>query len=138
MTMECIAQGLVSYVGPPGALEPVWNGQGIELCSRLSPTGVLAPAGAVFLTLDAGLPGNSGAVPPGTGARVDPYVRTVITVRGDPTNIPPFTPVATKAVLYLPSGIVGVGDTTILIVTTDALSVLTDPFAMEVMVWRTF
>jgi len=134
MTIQCIAQGVVSYV----AGSPVWNGEGIELCGRFAPGGIVVPAGAVALVLDEGLPGNAGAVPPGAGVLLDPNVRTMITVRGDPALVPPATPIATKAVLYLPSAIPGVGATTLLLVTTDAASILTDPFAMEVMVWRTF
>lgn len=125
--LQCIAQGVVTFVA--GA--PVWNGEGIAFCTRFP----LVPNGAVTLLLDEGLPGNAGAVPTGAGILLDPNVRTIVTIRGTP-GVPPATTIATKAVLYLPNAIPGVGSTTILIVTLDNTLTLADPFAMEVVCWR--
>jgi hypothetical protein len=126
MSLECIAQGVISY--SPG-LGVSFSGEGISFAAR--PAGFAA--GAVLLTLDVGLIGNSGAVPPGLINNSN--VRAIVTCRG--SGAPPLTTITTKAVLYL--GVLpNIGATQVLVVTVDNTSTLADPDSMEIMVWRVF
>jgi hypothetical protein len=122
-----IVQGVVTITGAVLA----WEGVGLESIQR----GVGHAAGVYLLTLDEGLPGNSGAVPPGLAPVVNPDVRTIITCRAP---VPPaVNPIQTIGVLYLPVvPIAGVGCTEILIVMADNTNALNDPSAFEVNVFR--
>jgi hypothetical protein len=127
MSLECIAQGVITYTPGLGA---TFSGEGISFCVR--PAGFVS--GAVLLTLDIGLIGNAGAVPPGLINNSN--VRAIVTCRGA-GGPPAITTIATKAVLYL--GVLpNIGATQILIVTLDNTSTLADPDSMEIMVWRVF
>ena len=107
-----------------------FSGEGIAFVARPAGFGL----GAVLLTLDVGLIGNSGAVPPGVIANSN--VRAIVTCRGV-GGPPPGTAITTKAVLYL--GVLpNIGATQILVVTLDNTSTLADPDSMEIMVWRVF
>jgi hypothetical protein len=126
---EPIVQGVVTYAGPLLS----WEGVGLEAIQRLPGHA----AGAYLLTLDEGLPGNSGAVPPGAAPTVNPDVRTVITCRAP---VPPaVNPIQTTGILYLPIvPIPGVGCTFILVVMADNTNTLADPVAFEINVFRVF
>jgi len=127
-----IVQGVVTFPDGPGVGTPVvFTGEGISDIER--PT--LFTQGAYILTLDAGLPGNSGAVPPGTTLINNPNVRSMITARGAGT--PPFSGVAAIAVLYLLSPDVGVGSDQILVtMQTVPPAALIDPAGgFEIIVW---
>jgi hypothetical protein len=126
---EPIVQGVVTING--AAL--TWEGVGLQAIERLG----IHPAGVYLLTLDEGLPGNAGAVPPGTAPVVNPDVRTIITCRAP---APPLVnPIQTIGVLYLPLvPLPGVGCTFILIVMADNTNTLNDPIAFEVNVFRVF
>jgi hypothetical protein len=125
---EPIVQGVVTN---PLGLGPVFEGRGA--LPTVTRAGGLV--GTFILTLDVGLPGNAGAVPPGLAPFINPDVRTMVTTRG--SGAPPNTPVATVAVTYVTSFIPGVGANRILIVMTDLAAVLTDPPAgFEIIVWR--
>lgn len=127
MSLECIAQGIISF-------DPVFgvsfSGEGISFATR--PAGFAA--GVALLTLDEGLIGNAGAVPPGVIA--NSIARSVVTVRG--TGVPPLTNIATKAVLYLTSAFPGVGASQVLVVMLDNTATLADPSSgeAEIVVWR--
>jgi len=123
MSLECIAQGVVTY----SSLS--FSGEGVSDVTR--PAGFAA--GVVLLTLDVGLIGNAGAVPPGILSDSD--VRSMITVRG--SGVPPATTIATKAVLYL-TDVPFVGATQVMIVTVDNTAVLADPDSLEIAIWRVF
>lgn len=130
---EPIVEGLVTFVIVGGVPEPVFNGRGISAISRLAGF----PLGVFVLQLDEGLPGNSGAVPPGAGPFLNPNVRTMVTMRGDPAAVPPVTNIQTTAVNYLVSPVVGVGSDRILIVTRTNPPAFADPVAgFEIIVWR--
>jgi hypothetical protein len=127
-----IAQGVVTFpdgIAPGSVIE--FDGEGISFIERV----VGFPNGAYLLTLDEGLPGNAGAVPPGVAPINDPDVRTVVTTRG--SGVPPISPIATIAVLYPNSPVPGVGADQILIVMQNTAPILADPPAgFELIVWR--
>ena len=126
---EPIVQGVVTF-DAFGA--PVFNGRGISMISRA----VGFPAGAFVLQLDAGLPGNAGAVPPGIAPFLNPNVRTIVTPRA--AAPPPVPNIATVAVAYLVSATVGVGADRILVVTQTFPAALADPSGgFEIITWRT-
>jgi len=128
-TFEPIVQGLVTF---DAAGAPVFNGRGVSAISRVG----AIPAGAFILQLDAGLPGNAGAVPPGVSPLANPNVRTLITTRG--AGIPPIPNIVTKAVDYLLSPVPGVGADRILVVMQTFPIALADPAGgFEIVVWRT-
>ncbi|HYX21862.1 MAG TPA: hypothetical protein VFA98_13530 [Thermoanaerobaculia bacterium] len=112
-----IVQGVVSFVA--GA--PVFDGEGVADIARAPGF----PVGAFLLTLDPGLIGNAGAVPPGASPKNDPNVRTILTMRG--VGAPPLSNIVTKAVLYLLSPAPGVGADRILVVTQTFPLALADP-----------
>lgn len=121
-----IVQGVVSFV----AGSPVFDGEGVSDIARAPGF----PVGAFLLTLDPGLIGNAGAVPPGTSPINDPNVRSMLTMRG--VGSPPLTNIVTKAVLYLLSPIPGVGADRILVVTQAFPLALADPNGgFEIIVW---
>ncbi len=129
-----IVQGVVTFPDGPGAGTALtFTGEGISDIARV----ILFTEGAYVLTLDAGLPGNSGAVPPGTTLVNNPNVRTMITPRGAGT--PPYSGVSAISVLYLLSPEPGVGADQILITMQSPptpLVVLTDPAGgFEIIVW---
>jgi hypothetical protein len=126
---EPIVEGVVTF----DALgNPVFNGRGVSNVSRV----IAVPAGAFVLQLDAGLPGNAGAVPPGVAPFSNPNVRTVISTRG--AGIPPIPNIVTKAVNYLLSPVPGVGADRILVVTQTFPLALADPAGgFEIITWRT-
>lgn len=126
-----IVQGLVTFLPGAGA-PPVFNGRGVSAITRA----LGFPVGAYVLQLDAGLPGNAGAVPPGTTPIANPDVRTLLSPR---MAVPPGLPnIATKAVNYLVSPVPGVGADRILVVMrTFLLGALEDPTGgFEIIVWR--
>lgn len=124
-----IVQGVVTFVGGV----PEWEGVGLEAITRV----VGHAAGVYVLTLDEGLPGNTGAVPPGLAPVLNPDVRTIITCRAP---VPPaVNPIQTIGVLYLPVvPLAGVGCTEILVVMADDTNTLNDPVAFEINVFRVF
>lgn len=121
--MESIAQGVITYT----ALGPVsFSGEGVSFIERPAGFG----AGVVLLTLDVGLIGNSGAVPPGIISNSD--TRSVVTIRGFPT-----TTITRTAVLYL--GVLpNIGATQVMVATVDNTALLADPDSAEIIVWRVF
>ena len=123
-----IVQGVVTI----DALgNPVFTGEGISEITRVG----AIPLGAFLLTLDEGLPGNAGAVPPGLSPINDPNVRTMLTMRG--AGVPPASNIVASAVLYLLSPAPGVGADQILITTQTFPLALADPVAgFEIIVWR--
>jgi hypothetical protein len=131
---EPIVQGTVTFTpAVPGPSEPVFEGTGLEAIARFPGH----PLGAYILTLDQGLPGNSGAVPPGAGALLNPDVRTLITCRAPP--LPAVNPIQTISVLYLPLiPNPAVGCTTLLVVMADNTNSLNDPIGFEIAVFRVF
>jgi len=123
-----IVQGVVTF---DAFDNPVFTGEGVSEIAR--PAGF--PVGAFLLTLDEGLPGNAGAVPPGLSPINDPNVRTMITMRG--AGVPPISNITATAVLYLVSPAVGVGADQILVVTRTNPPAPADPVAgFEMIVWR--
>lgn len=126
---EPIVQGVVTFgVGA----DIFFNGRGVSLVTR--PVGF--PAGVFVLQLDAGLPGNAGAVAPGVSPFLNPNVRTVLTMRS--TTIPPIPSIATVAVNYLLSPLAGVGADRILVVTQTLPTALADPHGgFEIITWKT-
>ena len=130
--LEPIVQGVVTFPDGPGAGNPlIFTGEGVSDIARVAGF----PLGAYLLTLDEGLPGNSGAVPPGTTIANNPFVRTMVTARGAGT--PPFSGVASIAVGYIISPTPGVGANQILVtMQTVAPPALTDPAGgFEIIVW---
>jgi hypothetical protein len=126
---EPIVQGVMTIAGGGGAL--TWEGVGLEAIER-------APGfafGAYILTLDEGLPGNAGAVPPGILPVLNPDVRSLITVRGPAP--PAVNPIQTSSVLYV-HNLPGVGSTALLIVMADDTNTLNDPLGFELQVYRVF
>lgn len=122
-----IVQGVVTF---DALLNPVFDGEGISEITRFGIT-----PGAFLLTLDEGLPGNAGAVPPGTSLISDPNVRTMLTMRG--AGVPPVSNIVASAVLYLLSPAIGVGADQILVVTQGFPLAPADPIAgFEIIVWR--
>jgi hypothetical protein len=126
-----IVQGVVTFPAGVGPATPVeFNGEGVSAISRFPGF----PLGAYLLTLDEGLPGNAGAVPPGVSPLSDPNVRTMITVRG--SGVPPISNISTIAVLYELSATPGVGANQILIVMQTFPPAFADPPAgFEIIVW---
>jgi hypothetical protein len=125
MSLESIVQGVITYGGTPGS--PVsFSGEGIAFIERPP----LLANGAVLLTLDEGLIGNAGALPPGILSNSN--ARSVVTIRGTP-----ITTITRTAVLYL-TDVPDVGATQILVVTVDNTGLLADPDSAEIMVWRIF
>lgn len=124
---EPIVQGVVTFVG--GA--PVFNGEGVSFIER-APGFAL---GGYILTLDEGLIGNAGAVPPGANPLFDNNVRTMIQTRG---VLPVPTPnIITIAVVYLTSAIPGVGADRIGVIMQTHPLALADPTGgFEIIVWR--
>jgi len=87
-----------------------------------------------LLDLDEGLPGNAGAVQPGTSPISNPNVRTMVTVRG--SGVPPISLISTTAVLYLLSPTPGVGADQVLIVMQTFPPAFADPAAgFEIIIW---
>lgn len=127
-----IVQGLVTFQGALAV--PVFNGRGVSSVTRA----LGFPAGAYVLQLDAGLPGNAGAVPSGTTPIANPDVRTLLRPR---MLVPPGVPnIVTMAVNYLTSPVPGVGADRILVVmqTNVPPLALADPSGgFEIIVWRT-
>jgi hypothetical protein len=122
-----IVQGVVTIVG--GA--PVFDGVGVSSISRV----VGFALGAFLLTLDEGLPGNAGAVPPGTSPINDPNVRTMLTMRG--LGVPPKSNIVATGILYLLSPTLGVGADQIIVTTQTFPLALADPNGgFEIIVWR--
>ena len=129
---EPIVQGLVTFAPVVLGGGPVFNGRGVSSIVR---AGAFL-AGAYILTLDAGLPGNAGAVPPGVSPIANPDVRTIITTRG--AALFPTPNIATIAVDYLLSPVPGVGADRILVVMQTIPAALADPTdGFEIVVWRT-
>lgn len=127
---EPIVEGLVTFPGPAGS-PPVFNGRGVSLITRA----VGFPLGAYVLQLDEGLPGNAGAVPPGTNAISNPNVRTMIMQRVT-VGAPPLPNIATIAVLYPVSLVPGVGSDRILVVMRTFPPAFADPTGgFEIIVW---
>ncbi len=126
-----IVQGLVTFPAGVAPLSPVeFTGEGISFIERVP----LFGNGAYLLTLDEGLPGNAGAVQPGASPINNPNVRTMITVRG--SGVPPVSPIATQAVLYVNSPTPGVGADQLLIVMQNIVPTFADPPAgFEIIVW---
>jgi len=125
---ESIVQGVVTFEGG----DPVFNGQGISNIERL----VGFPLGAYLLTLDEGLIGNAGAIPPGTNPLIDNNVRTVIQTRGVlPVPIPNIVNIA---VVYVTSPVAGVGcDQIIVVMRTNLPPMFADPTGgFEIIIWR--
>lgn len=105
LALQVIATGLltVSGAGAPKPLDPTFSGRGISAVTRITAG---APVGSIayVLTLDEGLPGNSGEVVaegqayplaqvPGAGLGATsltnvptPDIRCVCTIRGSTTN----------------------------------------------------
>ena len=126
-----IVQGTMT-IGPGGG-PLTWEGVGLQAIQRA----VGHAFGAYLLTLDEGLPGNAGAVPPGVLPVLNPDTRSVITVRGPAP--PAVNPIQTSSVLYLPVvPIPGVGCTELLIVMTDDTNTLNDPVGFELQVYRVY
>ena len=123
-----IVQGVVTI----DALgDPVFTGEGLSEITRV----VGFSLGAFLLTLDEGLPGNAGAVPPGLSPINDPNVRTMITMRG--AGVPPATNIVATGILYLLNPVPDVGADQILITTQTFPLQLVDPVAgFEIIVWR--
>ena len=130
-SLQPIVQGVVTFPKGTGPNSLVaFDGEGISAIARRA--GVMN--GAYVLTLDAGLPGNAGAVQPGIGILTDPNVRTMITVRG--SGAPPISNIVTIAVLYLVSPTLGVGADQLLIVMETFPPALADPpGGFEIIVW---
>jgi hypothetical protein len=124
---EPIVQGVVTFEGG----EPVWNGEGISAIERFAGF----PVGAFLLTLDEGLIGNAGAVPPGANPLIDNNVRTMVQTRG---LLPVPTPnIITIAVVYLTSLAPGVGANQIGVIMQTSPLALADPTGgFEMIVWR--
>jgi hypothetical protein len=126
-----IVQGVVTF--PNGVLPGstvVFDGEGISGIARA----VGFPSGAYILNLDEGLPGNAGAVQPGTSVLVNPNVRTMITTRGSGT--PPISPITNTAVLYLLSPVLGVGADQVIVVMQTFPTMFADPPAgFEIIIW---
>lgn len=123
--LQPIVQGVVTLAAPAIS----WEGVGLEAIER--PPGF--PLGVYLLTLDEGLPGNAGAVPPGLAPTVNPDVRTVITCRAP---VPPLVnPIQCSSVLYTHT-LPGVGSTALLVVMADDTNTLNDPVAFEISVFR--
>jgi hypothetical protein len=123
-----IVQGVVT-IDP--ALGPTFEGEGISSITRVAGF----PLGAFLLTLDAGLIGNAGAVPPGLSPISDPNVRTMLTMRG--AGVPPISNIVAKGVLYVLSPAVGVGADQIIVTTQTFPLALADPNGgFEIIVWR--
>jgi hypothetical protein len=134
--VQPIVQGVVTFPIVLGSPVPTWNGEGISNIERFG----VFPAGAYLLTLDAGLPGNAGAVQPGaTLFTANTNVSSMITPRG--SGVPPSSNITTSAIVYLQSGAVGVGDANIVIVLqtfAGGVQVLADPPAgFELIIWVT-
>jgi hypothetical protein len=134
--IQPIVQGLLTV--DPVLLTPTFTGRGVSRVTRTTAVGQIL----YTLFLDAGLPGNAGelqAGPPIVGP--EPDARTLVTVRGSPTNaIPGSTSIVSVGVFYgglSPDG----GDTTILLVFTNAVPAAVDPTGavasgVEVIVWK--
>ncbi|HYB24721.1 MAG TPA: hypothetical protein VED41_13045 [Solirubrobacteraceae bacterium] len=123
-----IVQGVVTATAVAG---PVFDGEGISSIERVAGF----PAGAFLLTLDAGLIGNAGAVPPGTSPLSDPNVRTMLTMRG--AGAPPISNIVATGVLYVLSPVPGVGADQIIVTTQTFPLALADPNGgFEIIVWR--
>ena len=91
--------------------------------------------GSYLLTLDEGLIGNAGAVPPGPIPPMDPDVRTLITTIG--AGVPPLSGVTRIGVAYLTSLTSGVGATVVSVVMTNVAGVAADPEGgFYIVVWR--
>jgi hypothetical protein len=129
--MQPIVQGVVTFPGGVGTA-PVFTGRGILTIIRDPAAG---GQGGYFLALDPGLPGNAGAVPPGTVALPEPITRTMITPRGFGT--PPISGIFTISVSYLTDPRIGIGADVIEVVLTNIGLVPTDPVAgFEIIVWE--
>lgn len=126
--LQCIAQAIVTIPIPGGPITFV--GRGILTIVRDAATG---GQGGYFIALDPGLIGNAGAVPPVGAATLD-TVRTVIQPRG--VGIPPVSGIATIAVSYIQSPIVGVGDPIIEVTMETIALAFVDPPAFEIMVFK--
>lgn len=124
---ESIVQGVVTFVGG----DPVFNGEGISDIVRVPGFSL----GAYLLTLDEGLIGNAGAVPPGANPLIDNNVRTVIQTRG---LLPVPTPnIFAISVLYVTSPIAGVGCNQIIVVMRTNPPAFADPTGgFEIIMWR--
>jgi hypothetical protein len=124
-----IVQGVVSFTAGAGSV-PVFDGEGVSDITRAPGF----PVGAFILTLDPGLIGNSGAVPPGASPINDPNVRTMLTMRG--AGSPPASNIVAKAVLYLLNPTPDVGADRILVTTQAFPLALADPNGgFEIIVW---
>jgi hypothetical protein len=124
-------QPIVQGVIVATATGVTFDGEGISNIERV--TGF--PAGAFLLTLDEGLIGNAGAVPPGLAPINDPNVRTMLTMRGAGT--PPISNIVASAVLYVLSPTPGVGADQIIIATQTFPLALADPNGgIEIIVWN--
>ena len=139
--VQPIVQGLVTIPTntPGGAV--VFTGKGVSSIIR-DPA---SPLGAFILTLDAGLPGNAGALQEfpdviGATAPFAPDARTMVTVRGNAAVSPPTTTITQIAVAYLTPVNPAVGITQIEVVLSIA-GAPTDPVGaggsgFEVIVWK--
>ena len=134
--VQPIVQGLVSFPLGPGPGNPVaFEGKGISAIARGA-----SAQGSFLLTLDVGLPGNAGAVPPvlgqfGPPLPQDPDVRTLIVPIG--IGAPPLSGIVAIGVAYETSAVPGVGATQIQVVTTNGGFVPIDPKGgFEIVVWR--
>lgn len=126
--LQCIAQAIVTFAAPGGAIS--FTGRGILAIIRDPAAG---GQGGYFIALDPGLIGNAGAVPPVGVATLD-TVRTVVTARG--VGVPPVSGIATIAVSYIQSPVVGVGDPVIEVTMETIALAFADPPAFEIIVFK--
>jgi hypothetical protein len=135
--IQPIVEGIVTFPGGPGT-QPFFDGKGVSAITRAAGF----PLGVYILTLDAGLPGNAGAVPfaasslqpPAPAFPPDPDVRTMVTPI---TTFPAVAFVQSIGVSYIPSALSGVGAPQIEIVITEAVFLPFDPAnGFQVVVWR--
>jgi hypothetical protein len=132
--IQPIVEGIVTYPGGLGTA-PIFDGKGVSAIVRDPATGGL---GGFILTLDAGLPGNAGAVPFGPSPPLlpDPDVRTLVVPLGIAV-VPPLSGIASIGVSYIPSALAGVGAPQIEVVFTNAVFVPHDPKGgFLIVVWR--
>lgn len=126
--VQPIAQGRVFFPLGPGAGNPVsFDGKGILSIAR----GANAQ-GDFVLTLDPGLRGNAGAVPPGPPPPPDPDVRSLVTAVGGGLS-----GISAIVVAYQTSAVPGVGATEVHVVTANAGFGPIDPaLGLQIVIWR--
>jgi hypothetical protein len=131
--LQTLVQGIVTFPGGVGT-QPMFTGIGVSSIARDPASG---GQGAYILTFDRGLPGLAGAIDAGTPLLLDPFARSLVTMRGSGT--PPVTLITNIAVSYLTSPIAGVGADRMEIVLQNVAFLFIDPPAgFEVILWRGF